>query len=151
MTKHARRLRKQPTDAEKKLWRALRRDQMNGLSFRRQHPIGSYVLDFYCPTIRLAIEVDGGQHNMPPTSRHDERRTLWLQDKGITVIRFCNNDVLQNLDGVLQEIALATARYVSSSATPSLALPLSGGGNASGSPGGENASGSSALNRPEPE
>ncbi len=148
MTSRARRLRGRSTDAEKKLWRALRRDQINGLSFRRQHPIGPYVLDFYCPAIGLAIELDGGQHALREGT--DVRRTRWLNAKGIIVLRFWNNDVHGNLQGVLSEmarVAQTRARLrlsasvkggrVGSRPPPgelTLAdLPLSGGGDGGGS------------------
>jgi len=124
MTERARRLRKDLTEAEKKLWRALRRDQLDGLSFRRQHPVGAFVLDFYCPALLLAVEVDGGQHNEAIGRAQDDRRTRWLESKGIAVARFWNNDVLGNLEGVLSEIIrLAEVRRLRH-VTPS----VSGGG-----------------------
>ena len=123
MTERARRLRREPSDVERKLWHRLRRDQLSGLSFRRQHPVGSYVLDFYCPSIGLAIELDGGQHNFEGQRQKDERPTRWLEANGIRLIRFWNNDVTGNLYGVLGEIA-----RVASEMTPSPTLPLSGGG-----------------------
>ena len=131
MTERARRLRYNPTDVERKLWQRLRRDQLNGLNFRRQHPVGPYVLDFYCPAIRLAIELDGGQHTFDRQRRHDERRTRWLEASGIRLIRFWNNDVTGNLSGVLESIAL-----IASELTPSPTLPLSGGGRRESSPSG---------------
>jgi len=123
MTERARRLRRNLTDVERKLWQRLRRDQLNGLNFRRQHPVGPYVLDFYCPSIRLAIELDGGQHTFDRQRRHDERRTRWLEANGIKLLRFWNNDVTDNLSGVLESIALTASEL-----TPSPTLPLSGGG-----------------------
>ena len=110
----------------------LRRHQFENLGFRRQHPVGIYVLDFYCPALRLGIELDGGQHNHAAVAARDETRRQWLASKDIKVIRFWNNDVLGNLEGVwivlMQEIETRRVRP----ATPSLTLPLSGGGNASG-------------------
>jgi very-short-patch-repair endonuclease len=126
MTSRARKLRGNLTEAEKKLWRALRRDQLLGLSFRRQHPIGTYVLDFYCPALALAIEIDRGQHTYAANRSSDERRSRWLTKKGIRVIRFWNNEVLQNLQGVLSEIT-RTADLGHREQTPSLPLPLSAG------------------------
>jgi very-short-patch-repair endonuclease len=123
MTARAQHLRHDPTYVERKLWQKLRRNQLENLSFRRQHPIGPYVMDFYCPALRLAIELDGGQHNFDQNRRKDERRTMWLRSNGIEVLRFWNNDVMSNLDGVLSEIA-----RVASDMTPSPTLPLSGGG-----------------------
>jgi len=123
MTARAQHLRHDPTYVERKLWQKLRRNQPENLSFRRQHPVGPYVMDFYCPALRLAIELDGGQHNFDQNRRKDERRTIWLRSNGIEVLRFWNNDVMSNLDGVLSEIA-----RVASDMTPSPILPLSGGG-----------------------
>jgi very-short-patch-repair endonuclease len=77
---------------------------MARLSFRRQHPLGKYIIDFYCSPLKLAIEVDGGQHNEQAHQAHDERRSQWLRGKGVTVLRFWNNDVLQNIEGVWDEI-----------------------------------------------
>jgi very-short-patch-repair endonuclease len=97
----ARRLRKIPTDAEIRLWSRLRRKQLKGFRFRRQHPMGGYVLDFFCPEANLVVEVDGGQH---AESEHDAVRTEWLEERGYRVIRFWNNDVLTNTEGVLLAI-----------------------------------------------
>jgi very-short-patch-repair endonuclease len=94
------------TDAERKLWHALRNRQLDGLKFRRQHPFGRYVLDFLCEERRLAIELDGGQH----TADGDVSRTAWLSDRGIRVLRFWNNDVLSNLSGVLETISAEAHR-----------------------------------------
>jgi very-short-patch-repair endonuclease len=116
------------TRAETKLWNVLRRDQLKRLHFRRQHPIDPYVLDFYCPEIRLALELDGGQHGFDRTRARDRRRTKWLASKGISVLRFWNNDVIEDLEGVWSEIVRAGDSSRSNSATPSLPLPLSGGG-----------------------
>lgn len=127
----ARRLRRDATKAEKKLWYALQRGQLAGLSFRRQHPLGSYIVDFYCPAIRLAIEVDGGQHNQHRHQADDERRSQRLRSKGVTVLRFWNNDVLGNIEGVWEEIARTAATLSSRPATPTPTLPLSGGGSTS--------------------
>ncbi|WP_299042564.1 DUF559 domain-containing protein [uncultured Tateyamaria sp.] len=101
MTLKARALRSDPTDAERALWNALRLDAL-GLRFRRQIPVlQRYILDFYAPSIRLAIEVDGGQH---ADSTSDAARTHALNAHGISVLRFWNNDVLQNLYGVTTAI-----------------------------------------------
>ncbi|MCB9078008.1 MAG: DUF1156 domain-containing protein [Anaerolineaceae bacterium] len=100
----ARRLRREMTDAEQLLWQCLRRKQLGGYRFRKQHPLERFVLDFYCPAARLAIELDGGQHNTPDGLARDEERTAILQQHGIEVIRFWNNEVLTDLEGVLQRI-----------------------------------------------
>ncbi len=126
MTERARRLRCNMTDAEVRLWLALRRGQHSGLQFRRQHPVGRYTLDFFCPSLRLAIELDGGQH--AAQQRHaDERRTRFLLEKNIVVVRYWNNEVLSNLQGLLQDL-LSRAEQRAQALTPSPALPLSGGG-----------------------
>lgn len=126
MSSRARNLRHDLTRAERKLWYALRRNQMNGFGFRRQHPVGSFVLDFYCPAARLAIELDGGQHN-EDTKRYDEKRSQWLATKGIKVLRFWNNEVLSNLEGVLSVIASVLATHTTPSRTASPSdLPLLG-------------------------
>jgi len=134
ITAQARRLRRDATKAERKLWYYLQRAQLDGLSFRRQHPIGGYIVDFYCPAIRLAVEVDGGQHNEAGHRARDERRSQSLQGKGISVLRFWNNDVLENIEGVWDEIARSAAALRLPPATPTPTLPLSGGGSRSGAP-----------------
>jgi very-short-patch-repair endonuclease len=93
-------LRLNATDAERKLWSRLRGNQL-GVAFRRQHPIPPYTVDFACIARRLVIEADGGQH---AESNPDERRDRFLRKQGWTVLRFWNNDILQNLDGVVQMI-----------------------------------------------
>jgi len=100
----ARNLRKRPTDAEKKLWRQLRNQQVEGRRFRRQHPIGPYIVDFVCLDKKLVIEVDGGQHGSPEGLQSDAVRTDWLEDSGYDVLRFWNNEVLQNIEGVITAI-----------------------------------------------
>jgi very-short-patch-repair endonuclease len=97
----ARRLRTTPTDAEMRLWSRLRRRQLAGFRFRRQHPMGPYVVDFFCPDTKLVVEVDGGQH---ADSATDAVRTRWLEARGYRVVRFWNNDVLANTEGVLLAI-----------------------------------------------
>ena len=108
LTTIARKLRKNPTDAEKRLWSRLRGEQL-GARFTRQYPIGNAVADFACRCLRLAIELDGGQH---ADSEADAARTRMIEAHGYRVIRFWNNDVLANTDGVLTVIAheLALAR-----------------------------------------
>jgi len=96
LTSRSRRLRRNSTDAEKKLWNALRSRQLNGFKFRRQVEIDGCVVDFLCPARRLIIEVDGGQH----TPERDARRSAYLKSQGFRILRFWNLEVLQNLDGV---------------------------------------------------
>lgn len=92
---------------EQRLWHALRGDQL-GASFRRQHPVGRYVLDFYCPSVRLAVELDGDEH--ASRTARDAARTKFLNSRGIHVIRFSNRDVWSNLQGVREAIALELAQ-----------------------------------------
>jgi very-short-patch-repair endonuclease len=103
-TERARELRSAQTDAEKRLWNRLRARQVNGYKFVRQEPIGQFVVDFVCRERRLIVEVDGGQHATDP---RDAMRDRWLIDHGYRVLRFWNNDVLSNTDGVLEAIASA--------------------------------------------
>jgi len=101
----ARQLRKNPTDAERRLWARLRYRQVDGFRFRRQVPIGPFIADFACLERRLLIEVDGGQHAVDPAS--DAERTRWLESRGYCILRFWNHDVLRNTEGVLGTISLA--------------------------------------------
>lgn len=101
-TVKARYLRREMTDVERLLWRALRVKQLHGHRFRRQHPVGSYITDFACIEQKIIIELDGGQHQENLT--YDEQRTAFLQAHGWRVLRFWNTDVLNNLDGVLATI-----------------------------------------------
>lgn len=97
-------MRAEMTPAERKLWAALRGHRLDGLSFRRQVPMGPYTADFYCAGARMVIEVDGGQH---AESRRDADRDAWLDLNGIRTVRFWNADVMTNLDGVLSAILIA--------------------------------------------
>jgi very-short-patch-repair endonuclease len=96
--------RKYPTKAETILWNELRNHGLAGHKFRRQHPAGGYILDFYCPEVKLAIEVDGGIHRETSQKAYDEQRTQDLANLGIQVIRFWNSEVESNLEVVLQRI-----------------------------------------------
>jgi len=127
MTKRARRLRSNTTDAEARIWRALRRNQIKNAGFRRQHPMGPFILDFYCPSLRLGIEIDGGQHSFDENRLSDERRSQWFSERGILIVRFWNNDVLANTVGVLSAIARVVDERIRAQ-TPTPTLPLSGGG-----------------------
>lgn len=99
----ARRLRAQPTQAETLLWRHLRNRQLDGWKFKRQFPIDRFVVDFCCTEARLVVELDGGQHEQQ--TEQDAARTEVLSAMGYLVVRFWNNDVLSNIDGVLETIA----------------------------------------------
>ena len=135
-TDRARKLRIDATAAERRLWQKLRGAQIDGASFRRRHPAGNFILDFYCPALRLAIELDGGQH--ADASSRDRQRDHWLAQHGVTVLRLWNSDITQNLSGVLEVIALkvselksralVSTRWRDGSVTPTPTLPLSGGG-----------------------
>jgi hypothetical protein len=87
-----------------------------------------YVLDFYCSSLRLAIELDGGQHARPDTLQRDEKRTRWLSERNVTLLRYWNSDVVQNLSGVLEDIAARIAVLRKRDMVSPLYLPLKGGG-----------------------
>jgi len=100
----ARSLRRNLTDAERILWSRLRSMQIEGIKFRRQEPIGTYIVDSISYDKRLVVEIDGGQHNDEQAIEKDRQRTIWLEHEGFRVIRFWNNEVLLNLDGVMIRI-----------------------------------------------
>ena len=111
----ARANRKRMTDAEMRLWVYLRAMRQRGLAFRRQSPLGAYIVDFECRKARLCIEVDGGQHSMTEALQYDAERTAWLNKQGYEVLRFSNQDVLRKTDEVVGLILnVATARAQSS-------------------------------------
>ncbi len=97
----ARTMRREPTRGEAMLWRALRTRQIDGLKFRRQAPIGPYIADFFCPSARLVVEIDGATHTDPAA---DAARDRWMRAQGLRVLRFWSDDVGGNLDGVLERI-----------------------------------------------
>ena len=102
-------LRRDSTDVERLLWRLLRDRRFENLKFRRQHPVGPFILDFYCPARCLAVELDGGQHFEPETLCRDRNRTRYLQQRGIRVLRFTNLETLHERAGVLSALANALA------------------------------------------
>jgi adenine-specific DNA-methyltransferase len=115
LVQFSRQLRAQQTDCEHLLWQRLRSRQIANLKFRRQFPRPPYVLDFYCAELKLAIELDGGQHFETSGLIHDQRRTLYLYQQGIEVVRFSNLEVLQQMDAVLEQIIrIAAARKLPS-------------------------------------
>jgi very-short-patch-repair endonuclease len=118
----ARRLRRDQTDVERKLWFRLRDRRLDGFKFRRQAEIGPYIADFCCESAHLIVELDGGQH--VERSADDAKRTAALEARGYLVLRFWNNDVLQNIEGVLKTI-VTTLRAV----PLTLALSPKGRGN----------------------
>jgi len=91
------------TDAERLLWSKIRRKQLKGLQFYRQKIIGNYIADFYCPKLKLVIEVDGGRHYNDEGKENDLMRDAYMSGAGITVTRFSDRDVLKNIEGVLEE------------------------------------------------
>jgi len=101
---NARSLRRDPTDAEAVIWYNLRRHGIAGYNFRRQHPFGPYILDFYCPAGRLVVELDGGQHLDMDNARRDQERTTYLEQHGLRVLRFNNIQALKETKAVLDVI-----------------------------------------------
>ena len=97
-------LRHDMTITERILWKRLRNKQLGGLRFRRQHGFGDYVMDFYCPVLKLCIEIDGDIHQLSDVRLKDEIRTKFLEDNGIRVLRFSNEEVYNNIDEVLNRI-----------------------------------------------
>ena len=104
LKKRRRSLRRDQTDAEKLLWARLRHKGFFSYKFIRQYGIGPYIVDFYCPEKRLAIELDGGQHNEAEKTVYDTERSECLNAMDVNVVRFWNNDVLSNMEGVLERL-----------------------------------------------
>jgi adenine-specific DNA-methyltransferase len=102
---YAREMRSKMTDAEALLWMLLRNRRIAGAKFRRQHPVGRYILDFYCDEKKLGIELDGGQHG--EAVKYDEKRGEWLRLQGIRILRFWNNQMLAETEAVMEAIYLA--------------------------------------------
>ena len=105
-------MRRNLTPPEARLWRYLKGGNLSGAKFRRQHPVESYILDFYCPAAKLAVEVDGAVHAIPEKIIHDRRRTAWLEAQGIRVLRYPAIAIRDELDGVLAGIREAVFRAV---------------------------------------
>lgn len=97
---NARRMRTSLTPSELALWLCLRNRGLGGLRFRKQVPLGQYIVDFFCPEQKVAVEVDGGQHGFDTNAKRDAARTAWLEKQGIAVLRVSNADVAENLDAV---------------------------------------------------
>lgn len=106
----ARRLRRELTFTEKKLWARIRRGALGGLHFRRQHPFGRFVLDFYCDAVRLAIEVDGGIHNLDSKQIDDALRDMWLAEREVRVLRIPDSMLLNHPDLVEAMILTEAAK-----------------------------------------
>ena len=111
----AKNMRQVPTDAEAKIWYHLRAKRMCGVKFKRQAPMGAYIVDFVAKHEHLIIEIDGGQHN----EQVDNERTKWLENQGFKVLRFWNNEVLANIEGVLETIRLSLEQVRTPSPSPS--------------------------------
>ena len=107
LAEHARYMREHPTEAERIMWYVLSANKF-GVNFRRQHIIGEFVVDFACLAKSLVIEIDGGYHMNSEQHKEDEKRTEWLEKQGFTIIRFTNDEVLNNIDDVIRTIE----RYV---------------------------------------
>ena len=101
---HARILRHGQSTPEAVLWRLLRGRHFSGLKFRRQHPIGPFITDFYCADLHWVIEVDGGQHNTAEAKAYDERRTGYIAGQGVTVTRFWSDEVMERREAVIQQM-----------------------------------------------
>ena len=124
MRVYARALRKDSTNAERIVWSLVRAHRLDGVGFRRQVPIGPYIVDFVSHAAHLVIELDGGQHFEDSHEMRDARRDRFLRSKGFRVLRFSNHDVMTNREGVWDVVAAAVGAAV----TPSLPSPASGGG-----------------------
>jgi very-short-patch-repair endonuclease len=114
----AKKLRANTTPHERTLWRALKELPIEGTHFRRQAPIGRYVVDFFCPAKRLVIELDGGHHNEDATAKRDSERQAWLEREGYRVIRFWNSDVTSDLNAVLERIYVEVHGALDAEAVP---------------------------------
>ena len=125
-TQRSRELRNNPTDAERRLWRAISNRQINGVRFNRQVPIGPFICDLVARTPKLIVEVDGGQHAIEANA--DAHRTRFLEDRGYRVIRFWNNDVLENIEGVVDAILQALSNNPSPSTLRASSPPAPAGG-----------------------
>ena len=119
-TSLAKNLRRNSTDTERLLWKHLRSKQIEGLKFRRQEPIGKYIVDFVCFEKKIIVEADGGQHASELVK--DSLRSDWLKNEGFKILQFWNNDILQNTEGVLE-----TIREACLTSHPPLTPPIKGG------------------------
>jgi len=102
LKQYSKQLRKNMTDAERRLWTKIRRKQIKGCQFYRQKPVGDYIVDFFCPGARLVIEVDGSHHLVGETVEYDRIRDEYLSSLGLRVLRFTNAEVLNRIEGVLE-------------------------------------------------
>lgn len=126
-----RQLRREPSEPEKRLWQHLRGRQVAGLKFRRQVWLGTFIVDFFCAEARLIVEVDGETHVDPDARAYDARRTALIEAEGYRVRRFWNNDVMQNIEGVVAtigEVALTAAPHPPTASRRAPPSPLQGEG-----------------------
>ena len=130
----AREMRSGMTDAEALLWKLLRNRRLAGAKFRRQHPMGRYILDFYCVEQKLCIELDGGQHG--EAMAYDQLRDQWLQGQGIRILRFWNNQMLMETEGVLEMIYLALLAVAPATPAPAGTLTAAPAGALTAAPAG---------------
>lgn len=114
----AKALRMKQTPAEKKLWEVLQKNQMLGLRFKRQHPVAHFIADFYCHPIKLSIEVDGSIHDLEEIREKDRNRTVALENLGIEVIRFTNDEIFNNFDAVTKTIETKCTYLIEGLPTP---------------------------------
>ena len=133
MRSHARELRGNMTRAERVIWQELRAHRLEGMGFRRQTPIGPYIVDFVSHAAMVIVEIDGGQHFEDAHEVRDAIRDSYLRARGFRVLRFNNHDVMTNRDGVLTVIATVLGEAVA----PSLPSPASGGGGEAAARGGD--------------
>jgi len=110
--KLARELRREETEAEKILWSKLNKNQILGLQFRRQHPINVFIVDFFCVKLKLVIEVDGNIHEIPEYEVSDIGRSEMLKDFGITVIRFTNEQIIEEIDYTINQIVITAKQLL---------------------------------------
>ena len=108
----ARELRKFETEAERLLWTRLQNNQLLGLHFRRQHPINRFIADFYCPKIKMVVEVDGGIHDIPENKAYEIGRSEILNDFDIIVIRFTNEQIINDIESVIKEIETSAIKLL---------------------------------------
>ena len=111
MKNPVRELRQNSSDAEQRLWYFLRAKRLGGYKFRRQYSVGRYVVDFYCPAIKLAIEIDGDSHFIEDAPEYDEARQKFIESYGIKFLRFTNTEVSRNLQKVLEKILISCKKY----------------------------------------
>ncbi len=113
-------LRRASTRPEAELWEYLRSRRFHGLKFRRQYSIGNFILDFYCPQLRLGVELDGAGHNVPAQQQHDAFRTEWLGTMYVRIVRFRNEEVMEDIEGVLKKLGeIATSSELPTAPNPS--------------------------------